>query len=411
MRVCFVLGRLGPSGGVRAVLEHARRLAATHDMEVAIAVAEGPAEGAVPPEVELIRVEQAQERQFDLAVATWWQTVYPLFRIPARRRAYFVQNFEERLYRPGDVERLGAALTHGLPLAFLTEAAWVRDELAELRPDAVCHHIPNGIDKQLFSPPATPPNGTGRLRVLVEGAPSLWFKGVREALDVLALMREEREVTLVSPEPPPAEIANGVDRVLGPLAHDQMPAVYSEAHVVLKLSRVEGVFGPPLEAFHRGTTCVVWPVTGHDEYVRHRANGIVAEWDDIPGTARWLDILATDRDLLSQLRHGALDTARQWPSWEQSAELMATAVREIATGPEPPSGAGVPQLLADAHAGIEGLRLEQLRLRRELDRRDAALGHARDHLETLERHVARLEGSPVRRWRARARRLLASGRR
>jgi hypothetical protein len=224
-------------------------------------------------------------------------------------------------------------------------------------------------------------------------------------------MRVEHEVTLVSPEPPPAEIANGVDRVLGPLGHDRMPAVYSEADVVLKLSRVEGVFGPPLEAFHRGATCVVWPVTGHDEYVRHRVNGIVAEWDDIPGTARWLDLLATDRDLLSRLRQGALDTARDWPSWEASAELMAAALREIATGPEPPSGAGVPQLLADAQAGIEGLRLEQLRLRRELDRRDAALGHAHDHAEALERKVERLEGSPVRRWGARARRLLASGRR
>jgi hypothetical protein len=190
-----------------------------------------------------------------------------------------------------------------------------------------------------------------------------------------------------------------------------MPAVYSEADVLLKLSRVEGVFGPPIEAFHRGATCVVWPVTGHDEYVRHRANGIVAGWDDIAGTARWLDLLATDRELLSRLRAGALETARQWPSWEESTELMAAALRDIASGPAPHHEAGVPELLADAHAGLEGLRLAQLRLQREIDRRDAALDLARARVEGLEESVARLEAGGIRRWQARARRLLASGRR
>lgn len=376
-----------------------------------MAVTEGPAEGAVPEGVELIRAEQAHDREFDLAIATWWRTVYSLFRIPAKRRAYFAQNFEERLYRPGDVEQLGAVLTHGLPLSFLTEASWMVEELAELRPDAPCYHVPNGVDKRLFGPVADPPDRDGPLRVLIEGAPSLWFKGVREAVHVLAGMREEHEAKLVSPEPPPAEIAGGVDHVVGPLPHDQMPAVYSEADVLLKLSRVEGVFGPPIEAFHRGATCVVWPVTGHDEYVRHRANGIVAGWDDIAGTARWLDLLATDRELLSRLRAGALDTARQWPSWEESTELMAAALRDIASAPPPHHEAGVPELLADAHAGVEGLRLAQLRLQREIDRRDAALDLARARVESLEGRVAQLEAGGVRRWQARARRLLASGRR
>ncbi len=53
--------------------------------------------------------------------------------------------------------------------------------------------------------------------------------------------------------------------------------------VVLKLSSVEGMFGPPLEGFHRGATCVVTPVTGHEEYVEHGWNGLLTDWDDLAG--------------------------------------------------------------------------------------------------------------------------------
>jgi hypothetical protein len=412
MRVCFVLGRLGPSGGVRSVLAHATGLAAAHDMIVTLVVTEGPAEAGSAGGLEVITLDEARARSFDVAVATWWRTVYSLFELPASRRAYFIQNFEERLYRPGDVERVGAAITRDLPLAFVTEACWIADELAELRPDAATFHVPNGIDKELFDPPEAPPvRSEGPLRVLVEGSAQLWFKGVAETVEVLGATGEPHHATLVTPEPPPADIGAAFDEVVGPLAHDEMPARYAAADVLLKLSRVEGVFTPPLEAFHSGATAVVWPVTGHDEYVEHGVNGIVAGWDDIAGTARWLDLLATDGELLARLRQGALTTARSWPSWEESTTRMASALAEIAAAPEPPGGTGVPELLGDVHAGMEELRVEQLRQRRELERQDAELSAERSGRAVAEQRAARAEQELASTLRARARRLLASRRR
>jgi len=412
MRVCFVLGRLGPSGGVRSVLAHAERLAAAHDMHATLVVTDGPAAAGAAGSLEVIGLDDARGREFDVAVATWWRTVYSLFQIPASRRAYFVQNFEERLYRPGDVERVGAAVTRDLPLAFVTEARWIAEELADLRPDAHCFHVPNGIDKWLFDPPASPPERTpGPLRVLVEGSPQLWFKGVPDAVEVLNAMREPRHATLVTPEPAAAAAVAAFDEVAGPLPHEEMPPRYSAADVLLKLSRVEGVFTPPLEAFHLGATAVVWPVTGHDEYVEHGVNGIVASWDDIRGTARWLDLLATDEELLARLRRSALETARRWPSWEDATARMAAALEEIAAAPEPASGAGVPELLGDVHAGMEELRVEQLRLLREVERQSAELAAERSGHEVAEQRAARLEQQLAATLRARARRLLASRRR
>ena len=103
--------------------------------------------------------------------------------------------------------------------------------------------------------------------------------------------------------------------------------------MLVKLSRVEGMYGPPLEAFHMGATCVTTEVTGHEEYVEHGVNALVCDWDDPRGTARQLDLLARDRVLLHRLRLGALDTARTWPTWEQAGEFMAGALKPSAASP------------------------------------------------------------------------------
>jgi hypothetical protein len=128
------------------------------------------------------------------------------------------------------------------------------------------------------------------------------------------------------------------------------------------------MFGPPLEGFHRGATCVTTEVTGHEEYIEHGVNALVVDWDDRRGTARQLDLLARDRMLLHRLRCGALETARDWPDWDRAGELMAVALRAIADAPPPAPYAHVPRLLGDLRAGMEAQRL-LLQERRELDAR------------------------------------------
>ena len=126
------------------------------------------------------------------------------------------------------------------------------------------------------------------------------------------------------------------------------------------------MFGPPLEGFHRGATCVVTPVTGHEEYVEHGWNGLLTDWDDLRGTARQLDLLARDRELLQFLRTNALETARAWPSWEQSSQFMAGGAAGDRREPAPGGAAASARMLADLRGGIEiysGHLRERSRLR------------------------------------------------
>lgn len=360
MRVCFLVNDLQLSGGVGVVVEHARQLP-RHGIEAALVLAR---ERDDPDwrfrgltEVPVLSLAEARARRWDVAVATWWETNTALFELDAGRRASFVQSLEDRFYLPHDPKRLGAALTHDLPVHVVTEARWIAETLEELRGDGSrALLVRNGVPKDVFvCPDALDVRLHGPLRIVVEGNPTVWFKGVGEALAAVRAMRQPRHVTLVTAL---RDLdASGADEVVGPLSHAEMAALYARSDVVLKLSRVEGMFGPPLEGFHLGATCVVTAVTGHEEYVEHGVNGLVVDWDDPRGTSRALDLLAHDRALLHHLRLGALATARAWPSWEQAGTMMAGALREIARRPEPDPIAAFARALADVRAATEAQAL------------------------------------------------------
>jgi O-antigen biosynthesis protein len=359
VKICFLLNDLQLSGGITVVLEHARRLSTAHDMDVTLVRTNASDESWSYPHLRGLDVKtlgDARELRFDVAIATWWETVYALPELEAARSAYFVQSLEDRFYQRGHVERFLAAATHDLPLSFITEANWIKEVLGELQPETPCFYVRNGIAKDIFVQPPEPPRSDERqLRVLVEGNPTAWFKGVRDAADAVRATTMPIQTTLVTPARPHMK-SIGFDRVVGPLSHEEMAAAYAETDVVLKLSRVEGMFGPPLEGFHRGATAVVTPVTGHDEYVVHGWNAVVVDWDDPAGTARWLDLLATDRGFLDFLRRNALATARAWPSWDDAAIEMARALKEIRSRPQDIQPSAWGQLARDAWSGSAELR-------------------------------------------------------
>jgi glycosyltransferase involved in cell wall biosynthesis len=421
VKVAFLVNDLQLSGGVGVVTRHAHRLSTIQGWDVTLVLAREQ-EGARwhgyehVPHLHVRSRAEALAEDYDIAIATWWETAFTLFEISARRYAYFVQSLEDRFYRDDEAERLGAGLTLDLPVAFITEARWIADTLASLRSDAPCHLVRNGIDKEAFAPLARAPvNAEEPLRVLVEGSPGSWFKHVHDAINAASAMREAHHVTVVCGE---REALGEVsaDEVLGPLSHQEMAAVYGRSDVVLKLSSVEGMFGPPLEGFHRGATCLVTPVTGHEEYVEHGWNGLLTDWEDLRGTARQLDLLARDRELLHFLRTNALETARAWPSWEQSSQFMAAALLAIAREPAPSGPAGTARLLADLRGGLE-IYHGHLRERADFARRALRFERrilrlrqswAARRLLTLRRFRAvRLAARPLRPLTRRVRRLLS----
>lgn len=371
MKVAFLVPSLRLSGGLNVVVEHGSRLASDHDFDVTMVVTHHQGETPWPYDglrhVRVVDLDDLTGETFDLAIATWWDTVVHLPDVDAKRFAYFVQSLEDRFFTEDDPQAALAGLTYRLGLPVITEAQWIAAIFEAVTPEVPCWYVRNGVNKDIFPEQgAVEPNTRGPLRILVEGNLHDHVKGVPEAVEAVRRMSEPAELTVVAANRSGPRVPA---TVIGPLTQPELSDLMVRTDVVLKLSRVEGMSGPPLEGFHRGATCVLTPVTGHDEYLQHGWNGLLTGWDDPDGTARQLDLLAKDRHLLHFLRTNAAATARAWPGWDQAATMMAGVLAAAAAGPGPDMATLAPLLRESRYQIARNSRIRhRLKAKVEADR-------------------------------------------
>lgn len=341
MKIAFILPVNGISGGLYVVYQHAHFLEARgHEVDLIFAsTSHGLAVTSFPgfslPTQSLHEARRAQKR-YDLVIATWWATFYDLFSLNAERRAYFIQSDERRFYAAGDARIPWVELTYRYPgVARLTIARWMQQWLkTEFGSEA--SYTPNGIEPALFHPgaAAVAPRVPTR-RVLIEGPGGVPFKRVDLAYRVADQVRARHpglELWLVS--------SDGVvnpdwkfDRVFQRLALNEMPGVYSACDVLLKLSTVEGFFGPPLEMMTCGGTAIVGKVTGWDEYVVDGQNALAVELDAEAQAVAALERVIADSALLERLKQGGIQTAQKM-GWASRSELFARALEDAPVNQE-----------------------------------------------------------------------------
>ena len=86
----------------------------------------------------------------------------------------------------------------------------------------------------------------------------------------------------------------GVNKCFSRIPIHKTAEIYRSCDVLVKLSYVEGMFGPPLEMFHCGGTAIVYDVTGHEEYIEDGKNAIVVKKDNEEEVVSWLKKLKCD---------------------------------------------------------------------------------------------------------------------
>jgi hypothetical protein len=336
--VVFLVGSTAISGGTFVILQHALALKALGwNVTLACQMIDHGSDPWHPAldELDLVRIEDVGDLSFDVAVATWWRTVLEMHRVNARQYVYFVQSVESRFYGDDPILESIVGLvdqTYELDLLVITIAAWIQMYLFSEH-GAPSLLVRNGIRKDLFASvgPRFAPLRQDGLRVLVEGPVGVPMKNVDAAVR-LARAGGASEVWLVSGNA--GESNHLVDRFFRTVRVEDMAMIYRSCDVLLKLSRVEGMFGPPLEMFHCGGTVITYDVTGFEEYVIDGINGLVVPMDDESGVIAAVHKLATDRSLLARLKHGALLTAAEWMDWEKSSREFAGFMNSIANLPE-----------------------------------------------------------------------------
>lgn len=328
MKCIFTLGSPAIGGGTTVIFEHATYMA-RQGAEVYIVT-----DRKVDPEeyawhtyahiLKWVTYDDIVNMEFDMAIATWWRTVYELYRIKAKHYVYFVQSIESKFYSDEEQGiKMLAEMTYFLDMKVITEATWIKEYLEKYGVDAYLVH--NGIRKDIYKATSDTYEKCDGLRILVEGPVDVAFKNVPRTIELVKQSKADEVWLLTSSK---VEEYEGVDRVFSQIPPKDCAKIYRSCDAIVKLSYVEGMFGPPLEMFHCGGTAIVYDVTGHDEYIVNGKNGIVVKTDDEQDVIDSINKLKDDSKYLNKLKKGALKTASEWCSWpESSAKFFDTVTK------------------------------------------------------------------------------------
>ncbi|NLW83429.1 MAG: glycosyltransferase family 4 protein [Phycisphaerae bacterium] len=196
--------------------------------------------------------------------------------------------------------------------------------------------IPNGVDTDLFSPPASR-TLSGRIKLLTV-CRLISRKRIDlqiETLDRLLKNQVDAELNIVGDgnlEAPLRTLAQSLgiaDRVHfhGLLDFDQLPAVYRANHLFLMTSQHEGMSNAMLEAMASGLPVITAPCEGVAELIDH--NGIVVPQPSPNELAAAIAELLAQPDRYAAMNRAAADKARQF-SWAAVADQYVEHYRRIA---------------------------------------------------------------------------------
>lgn len=324
IKIAILVGSADISGGTYVIFQHASFLQeAGHDVTILT-------EERVEPHVPLWHdkggtfkyktIDEASEDNYDIAMATWWVTVYKLYRVNAKVYSFFNQSVESRFYLENDyATRKWADGVYTLNLPIITEASWIQKYVKD-HFNRNSQLVLNGIRKDIYTTEgeAYAKREEGKLRILVEGPLGVFFKNTEKAIE-LAKRSNADEIWLLTSSKDTSAIS-GVDRIFSSIKNIDTAKIYRSCDVLVKLSYVEGMFGPPLEIFHCGGTAIIYNVTGHEEYMKNDLNSIILDVDDEAGVVNSINRLKAEPEYLNRLKAGAFEEASKWPDWETSSQ-------------------------------------------------------------------------------------------
>lgn len=327
MKIAYVIPGCGVSGGIAVICQHANRLLNRGHQVLLVSVADEMEINWFPNQrVPIIGLKDFPS-DLDALVATAWSTAFRVAVLPAKHKFYFVQSDETRFYTKSSAWEHIARLSYSIDYNYLTEARWIQRWLQDGFGHTV-ELIPNGLDDNIFFP-SEPLEAKGtKPRVLLEGAIGLPYKGMDEAFE--AVKDLDVEVWCVSSYGKPKNSWK-CHRFFEQVPITEMRRIYSSCDILLKLSRVEGFFGPPMEMMACGGAVIVGNVTGHDEYIENEINALVVDPLKPYEATIAITRLIEDSGLRAQLVRNGKITAAHW-RWESSIDKLDRYFRDVSSG-------------------------------------------------------------------------------
>ncbi len=328
-KIIYVIPGVEIAGGIAVVFQHANRLKKRDYNVILLNIGKAGKVDWFDVDVEIVHWRGCKNRQsllddVDIAVATHHTTVdFVDLEIDAVRKVYFVQSDERRFHYNYNLLDLCQKTYEKDTFEYMTEAVWIQRWLKE-EFGYSAYFVPNGLDETLFYE-TSPLAKRNKKRVLIEGPINTPIKGMKDAYNALTGL--DCDIWIISADMP--EKGWAYDRYFNAVPMHQMRDIYSSCDIFLKMSRVEGFFGPPLEAMACGCAVVVSKCTGYDEYIVNEKNALVVEKGDIFGAREAVKKLLTDESIKQRLVEEGKKTAQEW-SWERSIDFLESMIKEDA---------------------------------------------------------------------------------
>jgi hypothetical protein len=258
----------------------------------------------------------------DIAVATGWQTVWSLMRLPqCSARAYMVNDDEPTFY-PLSIEQKISDATYDEDLYCIAGTEWMFDVLAER------HGIRGGHFDYPIAPVYSEREVERRSDTIV-----VYGRGVTPrravplallALDELLVERGRKDVRVVifgndHPEPARFEYESA-----GPMKPEALAKLYSEATVGVAFSMTNASLVPQ-DMAACGLPCVELDV-GAAEQTWGRDGSVELAPFDPQGVADAIERLLDDPELRERRRRAGLEMAK-WRTWDRAAQQIEEHLR------------------------------------------------------------------------------------
>ena len=323
-KIAYVIPDVKISGGVAIVLQHANRLKKRgYDVQLLTFSKETDIlwfTNEVPVR-SVLSIRKSELSKIDVMIATHWSTAFWVDLSNAPRRMYFVQS-DERRFNPENKAAINSiTTTYQMDIEFITEAKWIQAWLKdEFNKDV--YYVPNGLDETIFFSDETPQKDTKKSRVLLEGPIDFWFKGMENAYQ--AVKDLDCDIWIISSHGKPKSDWR-YDKFFENVPMSSMREIYSSCDIFLKMSYMEGFFGPPMEAMACGCAVVVGKVTGYDEYIVDTYNALVVEQGDVAGARAAVQRLINDASMRKSLIDNGHETVKEW-GWDHSVDLLEEVI-------------------------------------------------------------------------------------
>jgi glycosyltransferase involved in cell wall biosynthesis len=358
VRITFILPVFSrsPAGGFRVVYEYANRLVGRGD-QVTV-VHERWREGWRRPLAQLR--ETARDLWYDtrpggLARSVRWMTVDP------RVRMTLVRRLEPDRLPPADVvvatywttALLLPALAprHGVPVHLVQGyEIWGVPDVAEVHRAlrlniakvAVSHHlagvlqrlgvpgdritvVPNGLDHEIFRPPAQVTTRRNSVAVLLSHSQAKGMATVLAAVDRVRQRVPDVTVNAFGVEPAPNDLPAWVRYFRGLHGPELVRRVYRRSAVYLCGSVSEGWGFPVAEAMACGAAVVSTRNGGVEDFCVHEKNALLVGVGDVDAMADAVTTLLLDHNLRTRLVEAAAETAATM-DWSASTDMFRDAL-------------------------------------------------------------------------------------